>query len=49
MNQYFEVKNPIEPLAHTLNIVRADTATEALETAAKCGRVIRGLPEPKGK
>ena len=48
-DQYFEVKNPIEPLAHTLNIARADTATEALETAARCGRVIRGLPEPKGK
>ncbi len=48
-DQYFEVKNPIKPLAHTLNIVRADTATEALEIAAKCGRAIRGLPEPKGK
>lgn len=48
-DQYFEVKNPIKPLAHTLDIARADTATETLETAAKCGRVIRGLPEPKGK
>ncbi len=48
-DQYFEVKNPIKPLVHALNIARADKATEALETAAKCGRVIRGLPEPKGK
>ncbi len=48
-DQYFEVKNPIKPLAHTLDIARADTATEALETAARCGRVIRGLPEPKDK
>ncbi len=48
-DQYFEVKDPIKPLSHKLNIVRADKATEALEIAAKCGRVIRGLPEPKVK
>ena len=48
-DQYFEVSDPIKPLAHTLAISRAKTANEALEVAAKCARVIRGLPEPKAK
>ena len=48
-DQYFEATDPIKPSAHTLAINRAKTANEALETAAKCARVIRGLPEPKAK
>lgn len=48
-DQYFEVAVPIKPKAHTLDVRRAKSAEEALATAAKCGRVIRGLPEPKGK
>ena len=48
-DQYFEVTDPIKSVAHTASVRRAKTATEALETAAKCGRVIRGLPEPKAK
>jgi hypothetical protein len=48
-DQYFEIADPIKPKAHTVPVRRAKTADEALETAAKCGRVIRGLPEPKAK
>lgn len=48
-DQYFEIADPIKPKAHTLDVRRAKTAHEALATAAKCGRLIRGLPEPKGK
>ena len=48
-DQYFEVADPIKPKPHTIAIRREWTANKALETAAKCGRVIRGLPEPKGK
>ena len=48
-DQYFEVADPIKPKPHTIEIRRSKIANEALETAAKCGRVIRGLPEPKGK
>ena len=46
-DQYFEVADPIKPKPHTLTIRRSWFAEPALETAAKCGRVIRGLPEPK--
>jgi hypothetical protein len=48
-DQYFEVADPIKPRPHTLTIGRAAKAEEAIETAAKCARVIRGLPEPKKK
>ncbi len=59
-DQYFEIIDPIAPKAHTLvirrdqslkepNTTRSWSANEALDRAAKCGRVIRGLPEPKGK
>ena len=46
-DQYFEVADPIKPKPHALAIRRSWFAEPALETAAKCGRVIRGLPEPK--
>ena len=46
-DEYFEVADPIKPKPHTLTIHRSWFAEPALETAAKCGRVIRGLPEPK--
>ena len=46
-DQYFEVADPIKPKPHSLTIRRSWFAEPALETAAKCGRVIRGLPEPK--
>ena len=46
-DQYFEVADPIKPKPHALTIRRSWFAEPALETAAKCGRVIRGLPEPK--
>ena len=46
-DQYFEVADPIKPKPHTLTIRRSWFAEPALDTAAKCGRVIRGLPEPK--
>ncbi len=49
--QYFEITDPIKPKPHTVTfrfpISRQWDAHKALETAAKCGRVIRGLPEPK--
>lgn len=48
-DQYFEIADPIKPRPHAIAIRRAWTADQALETAAKCGRVIRGLAEPKGK
>ena len=48
-DEYFEVSDPIKPKPHTIDIRRSKIASEALEIAAKCGRVIRGLPEPKGK
>ena len=48
-DQYFEIADPIKPKAHTLDVRRGKTAEEASETAAQCGRVIRGLPEPKAK
>lgn len=48
-DQYFEIADPVKPLPHKLQIVRSTKTEDALETAAKCGRVIRGLPEPKGK
>ena len=48
-DQYFEIADPIKPKAHTIPIRRTAKADEALATAVKCGRVIRGLPEPKGK
>lgn len=48
-DQYFEIADPVRPKPHTLTIRREPTADKALEVAAKCGRVIRGLPEPKGK
>ena len=46
-DQYFEVADPIKPKPHAIAIRRSWFAEPALETAAKCGRVIRGLPEPK--
>ena len=46
-DQYFEVADPIKPKPHALTIRRSWFAEPALETAAKCGRIIRGLPEPK--
>ncbi len=49
--QFFEITDPIKPKPHTVTfrfpISRQWDAHKALETAAKCGRVIRGLPEPK--
>ncbi len=48
-DQYFEIADPIQPKPHTLMIRREPTADKALEIAAKCGRLIRGLPEIKGK
>ena len=48
--QYFEITDPIQPKPHTVTfrfpISRQWDAYKALDTAAKCGRVIRGLPEP---
>jgi hypothetical protein len=46
-DEYFEVADPIKPRPHAVPIRRESLANAALETAAKCGRVIRGLPEPK--
>lgn len=48
-DQYFEIADAIKPKAHTLVVRRAKTADQALEMAVKCGRIIRGLPEPKEK
>ncbi|HVK14126.1 MAG TPA: hypothetical protein VM597_35620 [Gemmataceae bacterium] len=48
-DQYFEVADPIKPKPHTLTIQRSAKAEDALDTAARCARVIRGLPEPKRK
>jgi hypothetical protein len=47
--QYFEIADPVKPRPHTISIRRTWYAEQALETATKCGRVIRGLPEPKAK
>jgi hypothetical protein len=47
--EYFEVAEPFRPIAHTLTIRRSKIADEALAAAAKCGRAIRGIPEPKSK
>jgi hypothetical protein len=44
-NQYFEVADPIKPRSHAIPIRRTWDAKQAIETAAKCGRVIRGIPE----
>jgi len=48
-DQYFEVAADIKPKPHSLALCREWTANKALETATKCGQVIRGLPEPKPK
>jgi hypothetical protein len=48
-DEYFEVADPVKPKPHTLRIRLSKTADEALDPAVRCGRVIRGLPEPKGK
>jgi hypothetical protein len=44
--QFFEIADPIKSMPHTVPIRRAWTANEALETAAKCGRMIRSRLAP---
>lgn len=46
-DEYFEITDPIKPKPHTLAALKGRTAMEALDAATRCGRVIRGLPEPK--
>jgi hypothetical protein len=48
-DEYLEIANPINPKRHNIVVHRSNTANEALEVAARCGRVIRGIPEPKKK
>jgi hypothetical protein len=48
-DEYFEITDPVKPRPHTVPVRPAWTADRALETAAKCGRVIRGIPEPAEK
>ena len=46
---YFDVADIIVPKPHNLTIRREWFALAADEQAAKCARVVRGLPEPKAK
>ena len=48
-DEYFEIANPIRPKPHNIAVHRSNSADRALEVAARCGRVIRGIPEPKKK
>lgn len=48
-DEYFEIADPIKLLPHSVPIRRASLVNDALDIAVKCGRVIRKLPEPKGK
>jgi hypothetical protein len=48
-NEYFEVADPIVPKPHSIPVCREWLAEHALDMAAKCGRVVRRIPEPKAK
>ena len=49
-DEYFEIADPIKPKPHSVSIRfpvrRAWDAHKALDTAIRCERVVRGLPEP---